>query len=289
MNINFTKYSFVVPIDSSVSISTFWFEVNENNGTQPTLYKNGGSGYQVQQDQLIFAPAMGNVTLTTNPVARGGGDIGNLTYTRTYSLVAGVCTQNLISLQIYSQYTDSRRTQSFTGLHECIWQCYPSLCIRSQPNGPDVAGQFPVTCRRVQVLHWDGIWHWPATDRWYLCRVERDTVYVRFSANFYSGKHTHPHPNKRYQFEHDPLINREWSRGTARFKPHGSAFYRCRTGPFHHHVSPLLTDHFIPFLFFIKILYGFILFLSPEEDLFWLYLGILVDIPNFFRFFPFGG
>lgn len=120
MNITFTKYSFVVPIDSSVSISTFWFEVNENNGTQPTLYKNGGSGYQVQQDQLIFAPAMGNVTLTTNPVARGGGDIGNLTYTRTYSLVAGVCTQNLISLQIYSQYTDSRRTQSFTGLHECI-------------------------------------------------------------------------------------------------------------------------------------------------------------------------
>ncbi|SRR6266576_796105 len=120
MNITFIKYSFVVPIDSIVSISTFWFEVNENNGTQPTLYKNGGSGYQVQQDQLIFVPAMGSLTLTANPVARGGGDVGNLTYTRTYSLVAGVRTPNLISLQSYSQYTDSRRTQSFTGLHECI-------------------------------------------------------------------------------------------------------------------------------------------------------------------------
>ena len=98
MNITFIKYNFVVPVNSTASISKFWFEVNENNGTQPTVYQNGGSGYQFQQDQLIFVPAMANVTLTVNPVSRGGGNPGNVTYTRTYSLVAGVCTLGSISI-----------------------------------------------------------------------------------------------------------------------------------------------------------------------------------------------
>ena len=90
-NITFIKYNFVVPVDSTASISKFWFEVNENDGSQPTVYQNGGSGYQFQQDQLIFVPAMGNLSLIANPVRRGGGNPGNFTYTRTYSLVAGVC------------------------------------------------------------------------------------------------------------------------------------------------------------------------------------------------------
>ena len=90
-NVTFIKYNFVVPVNSTVSISKFWFEVNENDGSKPSVYQNGGSGYQFQQDQLIFVPAMGNLSLTVNPVSRGGGNPGNVTYTRTYSLVAGVC------------------------------------------------------------------------------------------------------------------------------------------------------------------------------------------------------
>lgn len=97
-NITFIKYNFVVPVNSTVSISKFWFEVNENDGSQPTVYQNGGSGYQFQQDQLIFVPIMGTLSLTANPVSRGGGPVGNLTYTRTYSLVAGVCILDSISI-----------------------------------------------------------------------------------------------------------------------------------------------------------------------------------------------
>ncbi|KAF8635531.1 hypothetical protein AX17_003914 [Amanita inopinata Kibby_2008] len=88
----FINYNFVVPIDPTLSISKFWFQVNENDGSKPTVYNNDGDGYQFEQDQLIFVPTSGSTTYRANPMRRGGGQVGgsNQTFTRTYSLVAGV-------------------------------------------------------------------------------------------------------------------------------------------------------------------------------------------------------
>ncbi|KAG6846119.1 hypothetical protein H0H93_015929, partial [Arthromyces matolae] len=78
----FINYNFVVPIDSDASISNFWFTVDEKDGSTPTTYKNGGDGYPVLQDQLLFVPTLSSNKLVQNSsfvtrdehlVARGGG------------------------------------------------------------------------------------------------------------------------------------------------------------------------------------------------------------------------
>ncbi|KAG6856461.1 hypothetical protein H0H87_004321 [Tephrocybe sp. NHM501043] len=87
----FINYNFVVPIDASASISKFWFTVNENDGSSATTYKNGGDGYPVAQDQLLFVPTLSSNTLVQNStlVARGGG--GPVTgLVKQYHLVAAV-------------------------------------------------------------------------------------------------------------------------------------------------------------------------------------------------------
>lgn len=55
---SFINYDFVVPIDSTTSISKFWFEVDEKDGKPATVYKNGGDGYPIEQDQLLFVPTL---------------------------------------------------------------------------------------------------------------------------------------------------------------------------------------------------------------------------------------
>jgi hypothetical protein len=107
MGLSFIRYDFVVPIDSTVSISKFWFDVDEKNGTAPTTYTNGGNGYQVVQDQVIFAPAMGSTSFTATPARRGGGSpVTNVTYTKTYNIVVGV-RQELNPSQVYFNAFDN--------------------------------------------------------------------------------------------------------------------------------------------------------------------------------------
>ncbi|KAF8621504.1 hypothetical protein AX15_007736 [Amanita polypyramis BW_CC] len=106
MGITFIRYKFVVPINSTTSVSNFWFQVDERNGTHPTVYNNGGNGYELQQDQIISVPAMGSITFVANPTRRGGGPPSNVTYTTTYNLVAGV-RQELNPSQIYANAFDS--------------------------------------------------------------------------------------------------------------------------------------------------------------------------------------
>ncbi|PFH51753.1 hypothetical protein AMATHDRAFT_58608 [Amanita thiersii Skay4041] len=88
----FINYNFVVPIDPTTSISKFWFEVDEKDGSKPTVYDNERDDYVVDQDQLIFVPTLGSTDYRLNPTRRGGGPVGgsNQTFTRTYTLVAGV-------------------------------------------------------------------------------------------------------------------------------------------------------------------------------------------------------
>jgi hypothetical protein len=80
-NYTFINYNFVVPIDSSSSISKFWFRVDEKNGSSPTVYNNGGNGYVLEQDQILFVPTVSHQDLVQLPD-------GN--YTKTYRIVTAV-------------------------------------------------------------------------------------------------------------------------------------------------------------------------------------------------------
>ncbi|KAF9532211.1 L-ascorbate oxidase [Crepidotus variabilis] len=64
--VTFAHYQFVVPIDTSSSISKFWFEVNEGDGKSATTYNNGGDGYKIDQDSIFFVPMLSHVDSVAN-------------------------------------------------------------------------------------------------------------------------------------------------------------------------------------------------------------------------------
>lgn len=92
MGLYFVHYKFVVPIQAAASISRFWFEVDEHNGTSATVYNNEGDFYVVPQDQVIFVPTMStalfksNGTYTKTYTNRNGES-----FTKVYNLTAAVC------------------------------------------------------------------------------------------------------------------------------------------------------------------------------------------------------
>ncbi|KAJ3906338.1 heme peroxidase [Lentinula edodes] len=49
-----TRYSFNATINASTSISKFWFEINENDGSDPIVVDNGGSGFVIEQDSVFI-------------------------------------------------------------------------------------------------------------------------------------------------------------------------------------------------------------------------------------------
>ena len=89
---SFLLYNFVVPIDTNASISKFWFKVDEMDGSAATTYDNGGSGYPLDQDQVLFVPMLSRVDIV--PVdatsAQTYTNRYGQNYTRIYSLVAAV-------------------------------------------------------------------------------------------------------------------------------------------------------------------------------------------------------
>lgn len=50
------KYEFSAPIHAGTSVSKFWFEVDNLDGTDATVYDNGGGGYEIAQDRILFDP-----------------------------------------------------------------------------------------------------------------------------------------------------------------------------------------------------------------------------------------
>jgi hypothetical protein len=61
------SYHFVVPIESAISLAKFWFKVDEMDGTEPAIHDNGGDGYQLEQDNILFAPGLSHFDLLTEP------------------------------------------------------------------------------------------------------------------------------------------------------------------------------------------------------------------------------
>ncbi|TFK42386.1 heme peroxidase [Crucibulum laeve] len=75
----FVNYQFAVPIDSSASISMFWFEVDEHDGTTASIHDNEGTGYKIAQDNVLYAPTLSSATFQ-----RGEDSV------KTYHIVAAI-------------------------------------------------------------------------------------------------------------------------------------------------------------------------------------------------------
>ncbi|KAJ3809546.1 heme peroxidase [Lentinula aff. lateritia] len=48
------RYAFNATINATTSISKFWFEINENDGSDPVIVDNGGSGFAIEQDSMFI-------------------------------------------------------------------------------------------------------------------------------------------------------------------------------------------------------------------------------------------
>lgn len=75
----FINHQFVVKVDPSKSISLFWFESDEHDGSTPKIIDNGGSGYQFDQDRILYVPMSSQLDIT-------GGDEAS----KVYQIVAAV-------------------------------------------------------------------------------------------------------------------------------------------------------------------------------------------------------
>ncbi|KDR70676.1 hypothetical protein GALMADRAFT_880845 [Galerina marginata CBS 339.88] len=65
LKLKFPTYAFQVPLSANRSVSKFWFEVDEGDGSPATTYDNGGAGYLLD-DALIFAPYLSQLTFPGN-------------------------------------------------------------------------------------------------------------------------------------------------------------------------------------------------------------------------------
>ncbi|TFK42304.1 L-ascorbate oxidase [Crucibulum laeve] len=87
----FINYQFIVPIDSTASISKFWFEVDEHDGSKVTVYNNEGDNYVVDQDQVIFIPTMSKAEFRSNSTeAKVYTNRNSETFTKVYTFTAAV-------------------------------------------------------------------------------------------------------------------------------------------------------------------------------------------------------
>ncbi|KIK56950.1 hypothetical protein GYMLUDRAFT_229970 [Collybiopsis luxurians FD-317 M1] len=62
-----TRYPFNATINATSSISKFWFEINENDGSEPITVDNGGAGFVIDQDSVFV-----DVVRTERIVAHSG-------------------------------------------------------------------------------------------------------------------------------------------------------------------------------------------------------------------------
>ncbi|KAJ6483282.1 heme peroxidase [Mycena sanguinolenta] len=66
----FNRHSFTASIDVATSISHFWFEVNDNDGSAPFIVDNNGANYTIDQDFLLYDPQRTLATFTAGSVER---------------------------------------------------------------------------------------------------------------------------------------------------------------------------------------------------------------------------
>ncbi|KDR70797.1 hypothetical protein GALMADRAFT_102888 [Galerina marginata CBS 339.88] len=89
----FIAYQFSVPILANRSVSKFWFQVDEGDGSAPIIHDNAGHGYILPQDEIIYALSIGDRT----------ADLQAGKLTQIFTLGAGIRSgSNLTRAQIHA-------------------------------------------------------------------------------------------------------------------------------------------------------------------------------------------
>ncbi|KAI3616093.1 l-ascorbate oxidase [Moniliophthora roreri] len=66
------QYEWTVEINAATSISKFWFEVDEQDGSKPTLVKNDdGEGYPIDQDDVLYDVIRSQLFFDSNQIPMG--------------------------------------------------------------------------------------------------------------------------------------------------------------------------------------------------------------------------
>ncbi|KAK7045976.1 hypothetical protein VNI00_006971 [Paramarasmius palmivorus] len=55
------RYNFEALVDPESSISKFWFEIDEHDGSEKIVLNNGGDGYAIDQDTILFDPIRSSI------------------------------------------------------------------------------------------------------------------------------------------------------------------------------------------------------------------------------------
>ncbi|KAE9402259.1 heme peroxidase, partial [Gymnopus androsaceus JB14] len=62
------RYSFNATINATSSISHFWFEIDNNDGSDPIIVDNGGSGFVIAQDSMFVDIGRTKIIITANSI-----------------------------------------------------------------------------------------------------------------------------------------------------------------------------------------------------------------------------
>ncbi|KAJ3767733.1 heme peroxidase [Lentinula raphanica] len=91
-----TRYLFNATINPATSISKFWFEVNENDGSDVIIEDNGGSGFVIEQDSIFVDNSRSQIvsasTFFTQLVVAVRGDGSSTVTVTTFNPFANTTT-----------------------------------------------------------------------------------------------------------------------------------------------------------------------------------------------------
>ncbi|EEB89179.1 hypothetical protein MPER_12750 [Moniliophthora perniciosa FA553] len=86
---NMVVYGFEAKVNATTSMSNFWFEVDEGNGSKPIIVDNGGKRYRINQDVVLFDRSRSSLAFggSSTGLHRRGGGIGGPAPTLSYNIV----------------------------------------------------------------------------------------------------------------------------------------------------------------------------------------------------------
>ncbi|KAJ3851014.1 heme peroxidase [Lentinula lateritia] len=91
------RYTFNATINATTSISKFWFEINENDGSDPIVVDNGGSGFVIGQDSVFIDNSRSKFVFLT---------VSEISYQRLVVAVRGDASSS-VSITTFDPHSDA--------------------------------------------------------------------------------------------------------------------------------------------------------------------------------------
>ncbi|KAJ3887172.1 heme peroxidase [Lentinula edodes] len=91
------RNTFNATINATTSISKFWFEINENDGSDPVVVDNGGSGFVIEQDSVFIDNSRSKFVFLT---------VSEISYLRLVVAVRGDASSS-VSITTFDPHSDA--------------------------------------------------------------------------------------------------------------------------------------------------------------------------------------